>query len=63
MDETQPKKNGGAAALWVGLGVAGGLALYHLIAKMAADTATRAAGGGAYMPPARERFELAEYDF
>jgi len=53
------KKNGAAAGLWVGLGVAGGLALYHLIAKMAADTAMRTTGR---LPQRRETLDFYDDD-
>ncbi len=62
MDETQPKKSNSASALWIGIGVAGGLALYHVISKMAAETAARTAGNG-YLPPVRERVDAFELDY
>jgi len=62
MDETQPKKSNSASALWIGIGVAGGLALYHVISKMAAETAARTAGNG-YLPHVRERVDAFELDY
>lgn len=63
MDETQPKKSNSASALWIGIGVAGGLALYHVISKMAAETAARTAGNG-YLPgDLLKRGDAFEFDY